>query len=132
MIECHLWSIFKALAPLFWTTGALFLQSESYYVSSAPHCKVKDVPTLCWSSKHITCLPDILHSMSTRSNWSSRHRLHPHGCPKDFPPLPENGSTAAAAWADQRQLQLSLHGSKPFPRQSRISCEHSAQVGCKE
>ena len=51
---------------------------------------------------------------SHRPNWSSRNSLHPHRRPKDVPPLSKDGSTAATTWADQCQLQLALHGAKPF------------------
>ena len=51
---------------------------------------------------------------SYRPNWSSRNSLHPHRRSKDVPPLPKDGSAAATTWADQCQLQLTLHGAKPF------------------
>ena len=51
---------------------------------------------------------------SRRPNRSSRNSLHPHRRSKDVPPLPKDGSTAATTWTDQCQLQLALHGAKPF------------------
>ena len=51
---------------------------------------------------------------SCRPNRSSRNSLHPHRRSKDVPPLPKDGSTAATTWTDQCQLQLALHGAKPF------------------